>query len=129
MPAKKKVASATKKPEPIKKTVATRLTATEIAALEGIAKQQKSTLSDVLRDAAQQFISNAEITEADKRQTKLERRIMLENDRLRSLLVKSIRCSGQILYFVTQPILAGGLPKKPLHPRRFQQHWEVSQKE
>lgn len=119
-------------PEPTKTTKVhylpfpIRLTKTQINRLDEIAKANGTNRSDLAREAIQFYIENYELDQDNLRQSKLERRITQLDERLRALLIRSIRLGAQNLYFSCLPYIKGGLPKHPLSQENFNKHFTIS---
>jgi hypothetical protein len=84
--------------------------------LDEIARAESITRAELLRKAAEAFVSNYKNDQLEERQ--LEKQI-------RALLVKAIRINGQNLYFATLPYTVG-TPKYRLNQKGFQMLYNKS---
>jgi hypothetical protein len=106
-------------------TMTATLTKPQIDEIEAIAQAEGLTKAEVLRKAVDVFLFHYKTDQLDQRQLAIEKR-MKEMDRsLRTLLAKSIRVDGQILWFLTA-IWTHGLPARKVTPQFFQSMWDSS---
>ncbi|MGH9551901.1 MAG: hypothetical protein ACRD3W_21125 [Terriglobales bacterium] len=118
--------------KPVKKTVRIRIITTRLPQqlvdeIDIIAKAEKSTRSNILHKAIEAFAFNYNTDQLDQRQLQLEKRMKIMENGLRALMVKSVRASGQALYFATLPYVMGP-PKGALKSTAFQQLYDTSAK-
>lgn len=93
--------------------------------IDEIAKKEKMTRSEIIRRAVEAFTFNYKTDVLDQRQLEMEKKMKKMEDRFAGLLTKSIRISGQSLYFATLPYTKG-LPKQRLNAAAFQDLYDKS---
>src|SRR5438045_2458187 len=77
--------------------------------------------TDVSRFAVEFYLRNYRVAELDQRETSLERRIRAMEDHIQNLVLKSIRISGQALYFSMLPFV-NGMPQQQIAEEALQNH-------
>lgn len=107
------------------KIIPTRLPQHLVEEVDAIAKAEQMTRAEVIRRSIEAFTFNYKTDQLDQRQLQLEKRMKAMETAMRSLLVKSIRLNGQVLYFSTLP-WTQGLPKSKLSSKGFQVIYEKS---
>lgn len=107
------------------KNIPTALSPSQIEDVDVIAKAENMTRSEVIRRAVEAFAFNYKTDQLDQRQVQLEKRMKAMETAMRSLLVKSIRLNGQVLYFTCLP-WTQGFPKQKLNDKGFKMLYDQS---
>jgi hypothetical protein len=122
----KKQPSTNEKAKPRKtKIIPTRLPQSLVEEIDAIAKAEQVTRADVIRRSVEAFAFNYKSDQLDQRQLQLEKRMKTMESALRTLLVKSIRLNGQVLYFTCLP-WTQGFPKQRINDAGFKMLYEKS---
>jgi len=111
--------------KPKYKNIPTALLPSQVEDVDAIARAENLTRSEVIRRAVEAFAFNYKNDQLDQRQLQLEKRMKSMESAMRSLLVKSIRLNGQVLYFACLP-WTQGFPKQRLNDKGFQMLYEKS---
>lgn len=101
------------------KPVPANFTQRQLDGLDEIAKADKKTRSEVIRDAVDYYLSHVNEGKWEAREGELARALNRIEDRLSKLLLKNIRINGQTLYWTTLPYITG-LPKGRLFEKDHQ---------
>lgn len=101
------------------------LSSSTVEDIDAIAKAENMSRSEVIRKAVEAFAFNYKTDQLDQRQIQLEKRMKVMESAMRTLLVKSIRLNGQVLYFACLP-WTQGFPKQRLNDKGFQILYEKS---
>ena len=124
-PSKKEPSAKDKEKSRKLKVIPTRLPQHLVEEVAAIAKAEQMSRAAVIRRSVEAFAFNYKTDQLDQRQLQLEKRMKTMESAMRTLLVKSIRLNGQVLYFTCLP-WTKGFPKQRINDEGFKMLYEQS---
>ena len=106
--------------------VSTALSLSERTRLFNFATVHNVTPSAVMRGAITHFLDAQEAEQPLETGRQIERSMRRMEERLATLMAKSVRASAQTMYYALMPLKRGNWPSKPITQSQFDELWAES---